>query len=69
MPINKKKNQFKGNVFEQTVLHALNNVQNGSIMVIKQDNVIIQVNISENLNWTNSTGNVRPDCNRLRILA
>lgn len=39
------------NPFEQKVRQALTNIKNGSITVIKQDNLIIQVNISENLGW------------------
>lgn len=39
-------------LFERTLLQALSNVKDGSITVIKQDNAIIQVNISENFNWT-----------------
>lgn len=38
--------------FEKTVLQALEKVKDGSITVIKQDNVIIQVNIYENLKWS-----------------
>lgn len=38
-------------LFAKRVLPALTKVKNGSITVIKQDNHIIQVNISENLNW------------------
>lgn len=38
--------------FEKTILQALEKVKDGSITVIKQDNVIIQVNIYENLKWS-----------------
>lgn len=68
MTMAKKKNQSNGNIFEQTVLQALNNVKNGSITVIKQDNVIIQVNISEYLNWTDSAVDPQWKSNRLKLL-
>ncbi len=32
------------------VLHALCNIQNGSITVVKQDNIVIQVNVNETIN-------------------
>lgn len=40
--------------FEKTVLQALEKVKDGSVTVIKQDNVIIQVNIHENLKWSST---------------
>jgi len=68
MPIANKKKQLNGNVFEQTILQALNNVKNGSITVVKQDNVVIQVNISEQLDWTYSTAEPQTKSNRLRVV-
>lgn len=68
MPTAKKKTQCKGNIFEQTILQALNNVKNGSITVVKQDNVIIQVNISEHLNWSDSAADPCCKSNRLKLL-
>ncbi len=67
MPVAENKKRYTGDVFEQTVLKALNRVKNGSITVIKQDNVIIQVNISEYLSWADD---VEPRCksNRLRLV-
>jgi hypothetical protein len=62
MPIANKKKQLNGNVFEQTILQALNNVKNGSITVV------IQVNISEQLDWTYSTAEPQTKSNRLRVV-
>lgn len=56
MPARKTEFRSKFDLFEKIVLHALKRVKDGSITVIKQDNTIIQVNISENLDWTDWAG-------------
>jgi hypothetical protein len=55
MPAHKTENQSQFDLFEKIVLNALKRVKDGSITVIKQDNIIIQVNISENLDWSGVT--------------
>lgn len=55
MPAHKTENRSQFDLFEKIVLNALKRVKDGSITVIKQDNIIIQVNISENLDWSGVT--------------
>lgn len=55
MPAHKTENRSQFDLFEKIVLNALKRVKDGSITVIKQDNIIIQVNISENLDWAGVT--------------
>lgn len=55
-------------LFEKKVLHALTHVKNGSITVIKQDNLIIQVNITENLAWAQPAKGNLPECHHLKTL-
>lgn len=54
MPDRIPKIQNPKGLFEKTVLQALEKVKDGSVTVIKQDNVIIQVNIYENLKWSST---------------
>lgn len=69
MPACQKALPFHSDLFEKTVLKALQRVKNGSITVIKQDGTIIQVNISENLDWAAFTEVTQPGCEHLRVLA
>lgn len=60
MAISKSKNRnsaFNFRVVDNIVFNTASKIQNGSIKIIKQDNIIIQININEKIIINNTAIN------------